>query len=62
MSCNFCEECCYCHINPPCGFCIEHIECEICGQLVCLDKAVEVTDMSDGSKLTICPDCENAAL
>jgi hypothetical protein len=58
MSCSFCEGQCSCHINPPCGFCTSHVECDICGQLVCEDKATEVTNKSDGNKITVCPDCE----
>jgi len=50
--CKFCE--------GQCSFCTSHIECEICGQQVCEDKAEEVTDNSDGSKLLICPDCYDA--
>jgi len=58
MSCKFCECCCSCHINPPCGFHTSHIECELCGQLVCKENAIEIMDKSDGSKIAICPDCD----
>ena len=50
--CHFCYGECSCHINPPCFFCEEHVECSICGQLVCLDNAVT---MPDGEM--ICPSC-----
>ena len=56
-ACKFCEGSCACHINPPCSFCTGHVHCEICDQLVCEDKAVEVQDKSDGSTILICPDC-----
>lgn len=57
MTCNFCDGQCACHINPPCSFCESHIHCEICGQLVCADKAVELYDNTDNSSILVCPDC-----
>ena len=57
MMCDFCHECCSCHINPPCGFCVTHIECEKCGQLVCEDKAEEMTDTRTKEVVRMCPDC-----
>jgi len=61
MSCKFCDGQCACHVSPPCSFCVDHTECEICGQKVCIDKAEEVMDNKDGSKILICPDCLEAA-
>lgn len=61
MTCKFCEDQCACHINPPCSFCTDHMECEICGQRVCIDKTEEVINKTDGDKLLVCPDCQEAA-
>jgi len=48
--CKFCEGQCSCHTNPLCGFCTSHIECNVCGQLVCNNKVEEGKDI-------MCPDC-----
>lgn len=61
MSCKFCDGQCACHISPPCSFCTEHIECEVCGQIVCADKTEEGMDIRDGSTISVCPDCMEAA-
>lgn len=57
MKCDFCEKCCSCHHNPPCHFCTVHIECEVCGAVVCEDKAEEMTSTSDGTEVIMCPHC-----
>ena len=57
MVCKFCEKCCSCHISPPCDFCVEHIECDECGQLVCRDKAEEMTNTTTKETVFMCPDC-----
>lgn len=57
MMCKFCETCCSCHTNPPCSFCTSHIECEVCGQLVCKDRATIGLNASDGNKIVLCCDC-----
>lgn len=60
MVCKFCEKECSCHISPPCGFCTTHVSCDLCGQLVCEDKAIEFQDNTDGSAILTCPDCDEA--
>ncbi|GHU92810.1 hypothetical protein FACS1894208_00750 [Clostridia bacterium] len=56
--CDFCEHKCTCHINPPCGFCVTHRECKVCGGPVCADRAVILGEaLSGGSGLVVCPDC-----
>ncbi len=57
MTCNFCDGQCSCHVNPPCSFCVTHVQCDMCGQVVCEDKVEEVVDKKDGTLLNICPDC-----
>lgn len=59
MRCNFCEIQCTCHVNPPCSFCVDHVECELCGQLVCESETEEVVNELDGDKFLCCPDCYN---
>lgn len=58
--CDFCDGQCSCHINPPCSFCEGHVECELCGKKVCVDKAEEVMNKLDGSKILLCPICFDA--
>jgi len=58
MTCNFCEQQCCCHLNPPCAFCTSHVICEICEQTVCSELAIEVRCESDILYVTICPECE----
>ena len=55
--CAFCDGGCACHLNPPCSFCTDHSECEICGQVCCTDKLEELKSQSDGSTILVCPDC-----
>lgn len=33
--CNECDGQCTCHIEPPCSFCVEHEECDVCGCVTC---------------------------
>lgn len=63
MTCKFCDESCACHINPPCSFCTSHIECDICGQMVCEDKAIRVEHPNRmiNEPIAICPDCAGDA-
>lgn len=60
--CNFCDGQCDCHLNPPCSFHEKHLECEICGQMVCEDNTAELTNTTTGEKILVCPDCEEASL
>jgi len=57
MNCDFCENCCSCHLNAPCNFCTSHLECAICGQMVCEDNAVELINTSDNDSILVCPNC-----
>ena len=50
MNCKDCEECCSCHINPPCNFCTEHYMCDNCGEVFC--QTVEISD-----ETAWCNDC-----
>lgn len=53
MICDYCQKECTCHINnPPCNFCVSHLECEICGKVFC-----HHTEEKDE---TLCPDCVSA--
>jgi hypothetical protein len=55
--CKFCNGVCSCHQNPPCGHCVSHVECAICKQQVCKDKAQSIKDTASCDVLFICPDC-----
>jgi hypothetical protein len=57
VNCKYCEEHCSCHLTPPCSFCVTHIECDVCGGIVCKNEAIELMG-SDGDKIYICPECE----
>lgn len=46
---------CYCHIAPPCSYCLEQVECAVCGEL----KQREDTD---GGIDPVCFDCMDASL
>ncbi|MCO1599854.1 hypothetical protein [Desulfosporosinus nitroreducens] len=35
---------CTCHINPPCSYCLEKLECRGCGDLVHPDDADYIQD------------------
>ena len=57
MKCDYCGKQCLCHINAPCGFCESHLECEICGKIICESRAITLTDSSDNSSIMVCEEC-----
>lgn len=56
------EDCLRDKINPPCDMCFERVECDVCGQFVCSHRAEIITDMSDGNKIALCPECSKEEL
>ena len=48
---------CTCHINPPCGYCLEKVECCICGGLVHPDEALYIQKSADDESGPICDEC-----
>lgn len=48
---------CYCHINPPCSYCLEKEECVICGVMVHPDVSEYLLKSADDAYGPICPKC-----
>ena len=48
---------CTCHINPPCSYCIEKVECCVCGDLVHPDEAEYIQKAADDVSGPICKKC-----
>ena len=55
--CEYCDEQCACHINPPCNFHTSHIRCEICDCIVCEDMAEEIMPTGETFLIKVCPKC-----
>jgi hypothetical protein len=50
------SDCCSCHINPPCNYCVESYECVSCNEIKHPDEAGENFTL-DGD--IFCDDCAN---
>ena len=51
------SEGCSCHINPPCSYCIEKVDCIVCGELVHPDEAHDVQTAADDMYGPLCQKC-----
>lgn len=47
---------CTCHINPPCSYCLEKVEC-LCGELVHPDEAFYPRKAADDVYGPFCKEC-----
>lgn len=58
MRCNECERGCSCHINPPCSFCTDHVECDMgCGKITCEPETIKHPNPFVDEMITVCPSC-----
>ena len=48
---------CTCHIDPPCSYCMEKVECCICDKLVHPDEALYLQESADDASGPICDRC-----
>ena len=48
---------CNCHINPPCSYCMEKVECQLCGKLVHPDETYSLQRTADDVCEPVCGKC-----
>lgn len=57
---SYCKECgdeCTCYARRSCEYHDEHVECDSCGEVICLKKASDAIIEDAQNEIYLCADC-----